>query len=132
MHSKSQCIWCESMYWTHNFYWNLLCKFVMTISSIGMQPHVHVRIFLIWISNYATIILHVYVLLMKFDCMDGILMTWGNQVRWFPEHILKWIMQLIVLNMNVIMDELWSKLCAGCVIDNLGSLDIGETLPKFC
>ena len=28
--------------------------------------------------------------------------------------------------------ELRSKLCAGCVIDNLGSPDIGETLPKFC
>ena len=47
-----------------------------------------------------------------------------------PEHILKWIMQLIVY-MNVIMGELWSKLCAGCVIDNLGSPDIGEILPKF-
>jgi len=48
-----------------------------------------------------------------------------------PEHILEWIMQLIVLNMNVIVDELWLKLCAGCVIGNLGSPDIGETLPKF-
>ena len=51
--------------------------------------------------------------------------------EYVPEHILEWIMQLIVLNMNVIMDELWSKLCAGCVIDNLGSPDIGEILPKF-
>ena len=40
-------------------------------------------------------------------------------------------MQLIVLNMNVIVDEMLFKLCAGCVMDNLGSPDIGETLPKF-
>jgi hypothetical protein len=40
-------------------------------------------------------------------------------------------MQLIVLKMDVIMDEILLRLCAGCVINNLGSPDIGETLPKF-
>jgi len=36
-------------------------------------------------------------------------------------------MQLIVLKMDVIMDEMLLKLCAGCVMNNLGSPDIGET-----
>ena len=29
------------------------------------------------------------------------------------------------------MDEMLLKLCAGCVMDNMESPDIGETLPKF-
>ena len=33
--------------------------------------------------------------------------------------------------MDVIMDEMLLRLCAGCVMNNLGSPDIGETLPKF-
>ena len=56
-------------------------------------------------------------------------MEFGNEYG--PEHILEWIMQWIVLNMDVIVDEMWFKLCAGCVIDNLGPPDIGETLLKF-
>ena len=51
-----------------------------------------------------------------------------------PEHILEWVMQLIVYiyikKMDVIMDEMWFKLCAGCVLDNWESPDIGETLSK--
>ena len=57
--------------------------------------------------------------MMEFENEDG------------PEHILDWIMQLIVLKMDVIVEEIWLKLCAGCVMDNLGSPDIGEILPKF-
>ena len=32
-------------------------------------------------------------------------MDFGNQYG--PEHNLEWIMQLIVLNMDVIVDEMW-------------------------
>jgi hypothetical protein len=52
----------------------------MAISTIGMQTHVYVCIFLIWTSNYATIILCVYVRFTfkwNVDCMDCILMMWG-------------------------------------------------------
>jgi len=34
---------------------------MMTISTIGMQTHVYVAIFLMWTSNHANIILCVYV-----------------------------------------------------------------------
>ena len=47
------------------------------------------------------------------------------------EHILEWVMQLFVLNMDMIVDEMWFKLCAGCVVDNLGSPDIGETVAEI-
>ena len=56
-------------------------------------------------------------------------MEYGNEYG--PEHILEWIMQLIVLNMDVIVDEIWFKLHEGYIVDNLGSPDMGETLPKF-
>jgi len=41
-------------------------------------------------------------------------------------------MQLTVLKIDMVVDEIWLKLSAGCVMDNLRSPDIGETLPKFC
>ena len=57
-------------------------------------------------------------------------MEFGNEYG--PEHILEWIMQFFVLNMHIIMDMMWFKLCAGYIVNNLGFPDIGETQPKFC
>ena len=66
---------------------------------------------------------------LRFWMMCIIQIEFGNEYG--PEHILDWIMQLIVLKMDVIVDEMLLRLCAGCVMDNLGSPDIGVTLPKF-
>jgi len=44
------------------------------------------------------------------------------------EHNLEWIMQLIVLNMDVIVNEMWLWMRVGYIVDNLGSPGIGKRL----
>ena len=56
-------------------------------------------------------------------------MEFGNEYD--PGHNLEWIIQLIVLNMDVIVDEMWFWISAEYIIDILGSPNIGETLKKI-
>ena len=99
--------------------------------------YIHTYIYIyICICIYIYIYIYVYVyeiFVFELALLIVILCVWckmefGNEYG--SEHILEWVMQLFVLNTVMIVDEMWFKLCAGCVVDNYGSPDVGETLTK--